>query len=210
MWKARSQAAYQGYSHLSGIEMTSRLWTCDASPVLRPLAPAPRVGAGRNRDRPRASRSRRSSRTAWTTAVPRSAWRITFAALGPRSRLRNASRRRTRQASRNRPLARRPSPKQIVLHRIPGVLRRNGCSSRTAAGARRATAAGPMVEPVVRRGFGADLGCGVHRVGPAMDDVLVECVLDVRAKRVRSVPVEPLRVRLVLREQDSGTSRRLQ
>ena len=25
MWKARSQAAYQGYSHLSGIEMTSRL-----------------------------------------------------------------------------------------------------------------------------------------------------------------------------------------
>ncbi len=25
MWNARSQAAYQGYSHLSGIEMTSRL-----------------------------------------------------------------------------------------------------------------------------------------------------------------------------------------
>jgi hypothetical protein len=28
MWKARSQAAYQGYSHLSGIETTSRLNSC--------------------------------------------------------------------------------------------------------------------------------------------------------------------------------------
>ena len=26
MWKARSQAAYQGYSHLSGMEITSALY----------------------------------------------------------------------------------------------------------------------------------------------------------------------------------------
>ena len=34
-WKARSQAAYQGYSHLSGIEMTSALSRCRQS-LLRP------------------------------------------------------------------------------------------------------------------------------------------------------------------------------
>ena len=35
MWKARSQAANQGYSHLSGIEITSRLNRCRQS-ALRP------------------------------------------------------------------------------------------------------------------------------------------------------------------------------
>mgnify|MGYP000305318317 CR=1 FL=1 len=29
VWKARSQAAYQGYSHLSGIEMMSSQYMCD-------------------------------------------------------------------------------------------------------------------------------------------------------------------------------------
>ena len=34
-WKARSHAAYQGYSHLSGMEMTSALLRCIQS-LLRP------------------------------------------------------------------------------------------------------------------------------------------------------------------------------
>ena len=37
-WKARSQAAYQGYSHLSGIETTSAL-TMWAHWALRTAAP---------------------------------------------------------------------------------------------------------------------------------------------------------------------------
>ena len=41
-WKARSQAAYQGYSHLSGIEMTSRLKMCPQ----RALRPCSRLGGG--------------------------------------------------------------------------------------------------------------------------------------------------------------------
>ena len=43
MWNARSQAAYQGYSHLSGMEITSRLKRCRQS-VLRPCLRAWRRG----------------------------------------------------------------------------------------------------------------------------------------------------------------------
>ncbi len=45
VWKARSQAAYQGYSHLSGIEMTSPLsmWNHSAFRTPRPCAAEERV-----------------------------------------------------------------------------------------------------------------------------------------------------------------------
>src|SRR5579864_7472280 len=33
VWNAKSQAAYQGYSHLSGIEMTCSFTICDHSPL---------------------------------------------------------------------------------------------------------------------------------------------------------------------------------
>ena len=45
-WKARSQAAYQGYSHLSGIEMMSPLYMwCQWSLRARPARRLERVGA---------------------------------------------------------------------------------------------------------------------------------------------------------------------
>ena len=41
VWKARSQAAYQGYSHLSGMEMTSpfSMWNHSAFRTVPPLPP---------------------------------------------------------------------------------------------------------------------------------------------------------------------------
>ena len=39
VWKARSQAAYQGYSHLSGIEMMSLVQHVEPVPVPELLAP---------------------------------------------------------------------------------------------------------------------------------------------------------------------------
>jgi hypothetical protein len=44
-WNARSQAAYQGYSHLSGMETTSRLNRCCAQVPLR-MSPRPGGGGG--------------------------------------------------------------------------------------------------------------------------------------------------------------------
>ena len=69
MWNARSHAANHGYSHLSGIEITSRAWRCGQSP-LRPR----RRARGRRGLRGVALEpllTRRSGRTASTTAAPR-------------------------------------------------------------------------------------------------------------------------------------------
>ena len=73
-WKAMSQAANQGYSHLSGHARTSRLYEC-RQPALRPACARP-AAAGR-RGRRSASARRCSGRTAWTRAGPASACRCT-------------------------------------------------------------------------------------------------------------------------------------
>ena len=65
MWNARSQAANQGYSHLSGMESTSRQKTCGQS-ELRPASAAPAAAACRDR-RP-ASPEPHSHRTACSRA----------------------------------------------------------------------------------------------------------------------------------------------
>jgi hypothetical protein len=68
IWNALSQAAYQGYSHLSGIEMMSRLNRCFQSelrPFLRASSSAGQAGS------PSAMSKRRNDKTAWSTAARR-------------------------------------------------------------------------------------------------------------------------------------------
>ena len=66
VWKARSQAAYQGYSHLSGMEMMS-LFSMWNHSVLRDVALAVTPPAD-ERHAPSASDRGRNSNTAWSRA----------------------------------------------------------------------------------------------------------------------------------------------
>ncbi len=65
-WNARSHAAYQGYSHLSGMERTSELYRW-RQPALRPER-RDSGGGGLRRDRRAASARRRTRSTACSTA----------------------------------------------------------------------------------------------------------------------------------------------
>src|ERR1700757_2959101 len=77
-WKARSQAAYQGYSHLSGMEMMSRFSMWNHSEFREFRYP---VWSGFER----CSSSQLSpskKKNCLLHSIPAIAWRITFAASG--------------------------------------------------------------------------------------------------------------------------------
>ena len=75
-WKARSHAAYHGYSHLSGMEMTSALLRWRHSWLRPSLRPS---GGGGSAGSPSSQRSTSKWKNCLVHSIPASAWRSTRA-----------------------------------------------------------------------------------------------------------------------------------
>ena len=143
-WNARSHAAYQGYSHVSGIEITSALLRWRHS-WLRPARGGSAGGGGRAGS-PSSQRSTSKWKNCLLHSIPATAWRSTSRLVGagvgrrqcrrrtrrPRARGRRSTARRVRV---ERP-CRRPARRSRISAVAPGRHRRRGTRARPSCPAR--------------------------------------------------------------------------
>ena len=191
VWKARSQAAYQGYSHLSGIEMMSSLTMWNQSRLRDRLRLAGCSGSA-----PCSSSHVSSVEVVVLLAPEHAGERLAHDAAPRRRRRRRRGDRRVELVglaqARLRTIVVEVAPNgSAPLRRRAGRVRR----SRTIAGL-----PGADRQLVVRGGLGARAAPGLTASLLPVDDVVVDAVLDVR--RLRSgVPKSRCVVGLVLGEE---------
>ena len=188
-WNARSQAAYHGYSHLSGIEMMSALLRCAQSrlrPCLRSAGGGGCVGSPFSHSR--------HVVVVELLAPDHAGERLALDAGARRRRACRAGRRRRTRRPRARAL------RTICVE----VGERLGVSvPRAAAGGPARCRRAGIVEPIVRRRLRAVAAPDSPR-RVAADDVLVERVLEVARASVDAE--QPRGVGLVLAEQQLGVA----